>query len=308
MGDENDRWAILGIGPGVAAVLLAQAPVRAATPDAAACSDILRRFESQKADLQAPQVSALLFSAADNGCDAVALRLIEGGASVAARDRLGGTALTHAARGGHAAVIKVLVQHGADIDQRTVADSTPLYVAAEQNRLEAAEALIGLGANAALPGRSGVTPLSAAAFNGSDKIVELLLAHGADPKQRDATGKTPLLYAAARGFGPIVTRLLGTGLDVNARYGNDLTVLMWAAGYANDVPADDGVAIVRMLLDKGAAIDAADDRGRTAMMTAAELGHDEVVDLLLRRGAKPDAPRQGGQDGGGSGGIGGYEG
>ncbi len=60
---------------------------------------------------------------------------------------------------------------------------------------------------------------------------------------------------------------------------------MWAAGYANDVPTDDGVALVALLLDKGAAIDARDDRGRTPLMIAAGLGHDEVVDLLLRRGA-----------------------
>ena len=57
----------------------------------------------------------------------------------------------------------------------------------------------------------------------------------------DASGKTPILYAAARGFTPVVTRLLGTGIDVNAVYGNKLTLLMWAAGYANDVPVDDGV-------------------------------------------------------------------
>jgi uncharacterized protein len=98
----------------------------------------------------------------------------------------------------------------------------------------------------------------------------------------------PIVYAAARGFAPIVIRLLATGADINATYGNDLTLLMWAAGYADDVPIDDGVALVGLLLDKGAALDAQDDRGRTALMTASELGHGEVVDLLLRRGARTD--------------------
>ena len=62
---------------------------------------------------------------------------------------------------------------------------------------------------------------------------------------------------------------------------------MWAAGHANDVPVDDGVTLVTFLLDKGADVEARDDRGRTALMTAAELGHAEIVELLLRHGADP---------------------
>jgi ankyrin repeat protein len=38
-------------------------------------------------------------------------------------------------------------------------------------------------------------------------------------------------------------------------------------------------------LSHGASIDAVDDRGRSALMTAAELGHAEVVGILLGHGA-----------------------
>jgi ankyrin repeat protein len=55
------------------------------------------------------------------------------------------------------------------------------------------------------------------------------------------------------------------------------------------------VALVRLLLDKGGAIDARDDRGRTPLMIAAGLGHDEVVDLLLGRGADRTLRDKGGQ-------------
>ena len=202
-----------------------------------------------------------------------------------ARDRTGGSALTHAARGGHEAVVRVLLAHGAAIDLRTVEGAAPLYVAVEQNRARAAAALVEAGANVNLPGRAGVTPLAAAAYNGNLSLVDLLLVHGAEAGARDVSGKTPILYAAARGFAPIVTRLLETGIAINATYGNQLSLLMWAAGHANDVPVDDGVQLVALLLDKGAAIDAADDRGRTALMTAAALGHEEVVAFLRRRGA-----------------------
>ena len=82
-------------------------------------------------------------------------------------------------------------------------------------------------------------------------------------------------------------RLLATGIDVNARYANDLTVLMWAAGYADSANEAEGVALVRDLLDRGAHVDDADNRGRTALMIAAERGHAAVAKLLLTHGADP---------------------
>ena len=268
-------------------IIMAAAPCASAA-DTAACDTLASQFEARKATLEAPQVSAALFASADSGCDALATRLLDSGASVAARDRMGGTALTHAARGGHEPVVQLLLARGAEINLRTVEGATPLFVAAEQNRLGTARILVEHGADVNVPGRAGVTPLSAAAYNGNLELVDLLLAHRADPSVRDLSGKVPIVYAAARGFAPIVTRLLAAGADVNAAYGSDLTLLMWAAGYADDVPVDDGVALVGVLLDKGAALDAQDDRGRTALMTAAELGHGEVVDLLVRRGARTD--------------------
>jgi uncharacterized protein len=96
------------------------------------------------------------------------------------------------------------------------------------------------------------------------------------------------VYAAARGFVGIVARLLKAGVDVNARYGNGLTALMWAAGHANDVPDADGVKTTELLLGAGARLNDVDNRGRTALMLAAELGHADVIKLLLARGAAAD--------------------
>jgi uncharacterized protein len=120
---------------------------------------------------------------------------------------------------------------------------------------------------------------------GSVPIIELLMEKGADPKTTDSTGKTAMVYAAGRGFSPVVRLLLDHGVDVNARYGNDLTALMWAAGHSDEAGVQDVVAVMTMLLDGGAHIDDADNRGRTALMIAAELNHAEAVDLLIARGA-----------------------
>ena len=81
---------------------------------------------------------------------------------------------------------------------------------------------------------------------------------------------------------------------MNQVLGNDLTALMWAAGYSNDVPTSDGLATVSLLLELGAEVGARDNRGRTALMIAAERGYGEVVERLPAAGAKPGlADRQG---------------
>jgi ankyrin repeat protein len=94
-----------------------------------------------------------------------------------------------------------------------------------------------------------------------------------------------MTYAAARGFVEIVRRLIDAGVDPKARYGNQLTALIWAAGHEDGVGAGAAESVINLLLGRGAQIDAADDRGRTALMTAAELGHAEVVGMLVGRGA-----------------------
>jgi ankyrin repeat protein len=111
-----------------------------------------------------------------------------------------------------------------------------------------------------------------------------------EAKVVDMTGKAPILYAAGQGFAPIVRRLLDAGIDVNAKYGNDLTALMWAAGYSEGAGALDAEAVVNLLLDRGAAVDAIDNRGRTPLMIAAESDHPNIIALLLGRGA--DATRE----------------
>ena len=85
------------------------------------------------------------------------------------------------------------------------------------------------------------------------------------------------------------------GVDVNRRSANDLTALMWAAGHSNDVPAAEGLAALRVLLDHGARHDLTDNRGRSALMIAAERGHAEIVAHLLSLGADPAAADKSGR-------------
>jgi len=266
----------------VAAFVLAPLAAHAQSP---ACADIAARWAAEKADLQTPEVSALLFAASDNGCTKEADTLLGAGALLEAKDRIANTPLGHAAREGRLEMVAFLVAHGADIQHRNIQGSSALYLAIERHHRGVATFLIEHGADANAPGRSGDTPLAVAAFGGDEPTVAVLLEHGADARIADRTGKPPVVYAAARGRPGIVRRLLASGIDINARYENDLTVLMWAAGHADGVAEPDGVATVALLLDGGAHVDDADNRGRTALMIAAERGHAAIVKLLLARGA-----------------------
>ncbi len=250
-----------------------------------ACADIAARWEADKATLAPPQVGTLLLAASDNGCANVVETLLAGGALLEAKDRFGNAPLAHAARENRLEVMKLLLARGADVAHQNVGGSSALFLAIERHHPQAAELLIEHGADANLPGRSGSTPLAAAAFAGEAQIVETLLAHHADPNIADRTGKAPIVYAAARGRPDIVKLLLAGGVPVNARYGNDLTALMWAAGHADGVAEPDGIATVTLLLAAGAHVDDADNRGRTALMIAAERGHAAIAKLLLAHGA-----------------------
>jgi uncharacterized protein len=267
----------------VVATLAAALPASQATPDA--CRELEIKLELIKPQITSIETNQLLLASADNGCSELARRLLSDGASLEARDRIGAMPLAHAARAGATALVELFLQSGAAIDARNLAGSTALYQAAENGRTDAVDLLLRKGADPNLPGRSGVTPLAAAAYRGNDAIVALLLAHRADPALADTTGKTPIVYAAARGFAPIVQQLLDAGVKADANYANDLTALMWAAGHEEGVDSGAAEAVIRLLLDRGAPIDAVDNRGRTALMIGAERGDMAVVGVLLHRGA-----------------------
>jgi len=249
------------------------------------CRELKHRFEPISPDAASDQLNSALFSAAEIGCQELARTVLRAGASLQARDRLGATPLAHAARAGQRAVVELFIAQGAQVDARDISGSTALYLAAESERQATVALLLAKGANADLPGRFGTTPLSVAAFKGNDRIVEQLLSRHADPNIVDLTGQAAMTHAAVRGFAEVVGRLLGAGVDAKQRYGNGVTALMWAANYEDGVGVRAAETVVDLLLEGGAEIDAVDDRGRTALMMAAEIGHAELVDILIKRGA-----------------------
>jgi hypothetical protein len=92
----------------------------------------------------------------------------------------------------------------------------------------------------------------------------------------------------------VLELLLQHGANVNARDWEGRTLLHWASGYANVLPQ-----CMILLLDKGADINALDEKGRTPLLTAVERNSYEAVELLLKRGADMEVVDQPDQDGDG---------
>ena len=120
----------------------------------------------------------------------------------------------------------------------------------------------------------GTTPLARAAKSADAAMIKVLLDGGADPRltQKDGTtvamiatnARGQRVYAAAASVGTpateadalgALTLLLNTPLDVNAANANGQTALHNAAGRGSD-------PIVKLLLEKGAKLDAKDRLGR----------------------------------------------
>jgi ankyrin repeat protein len=228
------------------------------------------------------QATTLLFAAARLGCEAEARALLDRGAAIDAKDREGKTALAKAAEADKLPLIRLFLERGANVNARAVDGSTPLFYASEQDRGAVIPLLLERGADPNLPGRKGARPLAAAAFNGSTESVAELMKFGADPNALDNDGSGAVVYAAGHGYASVVALLLQAGVDVNRRYAHGLTALMWAAGHDASTGVDDVDATIKTLIERGAALDLKDDRGKTAADIARDLGHKRAAKLLER--------------------------
>ncbi len=237
-------------------------------------------------------------------------------------ERGGSTPPLFAARVGDVESAKLLIAKGADVNDELADRTTALILAAHSGQGRVAELLLDNGAD---PNNAdiGYTALHAAVLRGDVSLVTGLLAHGANPNariakgtplRRDTTdfnlpatliGATPLLLAAKFLEADIIKALAAGGADWKLTMPNGATPLMLAAGMGSSLGqsrrgiarVDYGKVEPETRVREGVAatlslnvdVNARNQAGDTALHTAASLGYDTVVELLVEHGADVNA-------------------
>jgi len=129
----------------------------------------------------------------------------------------------------------------------------------------------------------GIHGLYLALREPSPKVAEVLIAW---PKTniewRTPQDESPLMMAALRGHTELARKLVARGADINK---TGWTPLHYASTHGH-------LAIMQMLLDEHAYIDAESPNGTTPLMMAAHYGTADAVKLLLDGGADPTLKNQ----------------
>ncbi|KAL1592372.1 hypothetical protein SLS60_011451 [Paraconiothyrium brasiliense] len=134
------------------------------------------------------------------------------------------------------------------------------------------ELLLKKGAPVNAKTREDRTPLHV--INSNPSLARLLLMYGADPNVATIDGLTPLMQAAAQGDSRLVEILLAAGADADAQ----LNVAPLKERRCSSFIERDSWTFHQC------------DAPLTALTLAAERGHYEVVELLLKYGADPNKP------------------
>ena len=251
--------------------------------------------------------TALMTCARTGKVDA-AKALVEAGASIdAVESWRGQTALMWAAANGHADMVRYLAKAGAAVDARST-----IVVWERQRTQEPRDKWLPPG---------GLTPLLLAAREGRVEASRALLDSGADVNIVDPDRHSALILALINGHVDVAALLIERGIDVNLTDQAGRTAL-WAAVDLHTVPSsnrpppretDDtatSLDVIKMLLDKGAHVDAALTKqipyrtkldrggdgvlgaGTTPLLRAAKAADVNVIKLLIEKGANPKAATQ----------------
>ena len=261
------------------------------------------------------------------GLDPVISRLLQTHSMVDCKDNLNTTPLMYAAAAGHSSVVQALLREGADpnnsclrgttalhqaiihdhtevaqhilnvpsvdvnIIDRKVDDRTPLMLAIYYRRINIVPMILrtpGLDINLST-GQSMTTALNlAASYDHPETVRQILALPGVDVDKRDHWS-TPLARAATAGFASVVEALLDHGADPNIQEGPNS-----ASGTALNRAIDHGhLAVVRLLLQRGANVRVLDTYDRTIVHSAAVNGQTEILRILFERPTGVDINAQG---------------
>ena len=216
-------------------------------------------------------------------------KLLRLGADLESQDNEGLTPLHLAALSDRQSTLIVLLDKGANLHSEDKNGWTPLHNAALKGNVNVMRTLIIKGADLEAKDRyNHNTPLHLAAMGGKENAVRLLLYHDANIEALNSSGETPLfqvLFIDCKALENMVGLLLENSASIEVRATgppdclNGWTVLHAAALAGNG-------NVVRLLLAKGADVNATDARGITPLGLAAARGamDDDIMEELEQHG------------------------
>jgi len=246
-------------------------------------------------------MTPLLYAARDGRLEP-ARRLVAAGADLELGDGNAIRPLLMAALNGQLAVARLLVERGANVNADDFWGRTPLWAAVEYRNLD-------------MNNNDQDSPTD----NGVDRppfldLIRLLIDKGANVNARtrelppprrwlyslndvswvDFTGQTPFLRAALSADTTTMKLLVSRGADPNLPTLAGTTPLMAAAGvnwvvaqtYTESTQAR--LDAVALCLELGADVNAANSMGLTALLGAVNRGSNDIIELLVKRGARLD--------------------
>ncbi|XP_069113972.1 ankyrin repeat and SAM domain-containing protein 6-like [Argopecten irradians] len=275
--------------------------------------------EGQDVDSTDADETTPLQVAAANGHDHIVRLLLMRGAALDRRNVYGWTPLMQASRHGHANVVATLLQQRqADTNAKNRLGASSLTLAARGGHLQVVRLLVDFGSDLNASGNSAsgeceFTPLLAAAQHGHDAVLRFILDRGSDVNYRTpSTGQSALMLAALNGHMKTAQILVERGCDPNVVNVDNKTALEIAtrrgrrevASYLDrktinkpkiepeEVKPDiieaakhGDILRIQAILDKDLSqIDASSPQdGATPLMFAAMTGQLDVARLLVAR-------------------------
>ncbi len=174
------------------------------------------------------------------------------------------------------AVVLLAGAHDAIAAGKPAPQGDALFVAAEKGQIAVVQKFLDGGGDVNAADKNKLTLLNWAAYGGSFDIVKLLVAKGADVNARaNKKAWTPLMNGSAMGFPLVVSYLLNHGAALNAIDADGYSALAFAAEKKR---AD----VVRILLARGA-------DGGNALVVLARGKMIEAINLLIESGVDANA-------------------
>lgn len=211
----------------------------------------------------------------------------------------GSTPLIGATKYNHPDCVKRLLAHRANPNHQNQSGISALMLAAEQGHFECVELLVQAGADlelapsgelALVMNLCGQTPLFCAAKQGQVKIVKYLLDRGANPRVQNHYGVSALWIPSQKGMFEVVELLLNAGSDPDlAPFGqlaDELNITGWTPLYAAMKARE--FDVVKLLLRRGANPNAVTKLGSTPFLLASEICDLDVIEACVEAGADLD--------------------